>query len=132
MQIDSLQEVHSGKWDQYATPRDNLPILVLFIMLAVLYFKVYQLDVLTIDIVGGKSNAVADALDYEGQGQPAMEDAKCPVAPSRGVDEDVGSSTEKKDEWQFGCHEDTESISENSADLSWNSFIADGHVRTLS
>jgi hypothetical protein len=61
-----------------------------------------------------------------------MEDAKCPVAPSRGVDEDVGSSTEKKDEWQFGRHEDTESITKNSADLSWNSFVTGGYVRTVS
>lgn len=87
---------------------------------------------LTINIVGGKDNAVANTLNSEDQGQPAMEDAECPVAPSRGVDEDVGSSTEKEDEWQLGRHEDTKSISENTADLSRNSFVADGYVRTVS
>lgn len=86
---------------------------------------------LTIDIVGGENNTVADAFDSEDQGQPAMEDAECPVAPSRCVNKDVGSSTEKEDEWQLGRHEDAESVSENSADLSWNSFIADGYVRTI-
>lgn len=61
-----------------------------------------------------------------------MEDVKRPIAPSSGIDEDIGSSTEKENEREFSRHEDTESISKNSADLSCDCFVADSHVSTVS
>lgn len=73
-----------------------------------------------------------DALHGQNQCNRAMEDAESPIAPPSKVNENVSSSTEQEDEWKISRHEDTQSIGEDSADLSWDGFVAGSHVSPVS
>lgn len=70
-----------------------------------------------------------DTLDDQGQGKPSVKEAECSVAPSGGVDEDVGSSAEEENERELGSHEDTKSVGKDAANLSSDRLVAGIDVR---